>query len=77
MGTHASGPPELSWLAGRGRLMENPIQAQPGQDGDGRGHLLAGGQQMQGGVGSVPDDHQLQVGQSSGAGGTASGGPSS
>ena len=43
--------------------MEDGIQAQPGQEGDGRGQGLAGGQQLQGGVGPVRDDHQVPVGQ--------------
>ncbi len=34
-------------------------RAQPGQEGDGRGHSLAGGQQLQGRVGPVRDDHQF------------------
>ena len=61
-GAHDPWPPPLSRFAGRGRIMEDGIQAQPGQEGDGRGHGLAGGQQLQGGVGPVADDHQLRSG---------------
>ena len=43
--------------------MEDRIQAQPDQEGDGRGHALAGGQQLQGRIDAVPDDHQFPVGQ--------------
>ena len=76
-GSHDPGPSPLARPSGRGRIMEDGIQAQPGQKGDGRGHLLAGGQQLQGGVGAVPDDHQLPVGQPAAhAGGTTSGAPS-
>ena len=62
-GPHDPGPPALARLAGRGRIMEDRIQAQPGQEGDGWFQALAGGQQLQGGVGAVPDDHQLPVGE--------------
>ncbi len=61
-GAHDPRPPLLARLAGRGRIMQDGIQAQPGQEGDGRGHGLAGGQQLQGGVGPVRD-HQVPVGQ--------------
>ena len=43
--------------------MEDGVQTQPGQKGDGRDHALADGQQAQGGVGAVPDHHQLPVGE--------------
>ena len=56
-------PPRPPRRPGWPRRIEGGIQPQAGQEGDGRGHLLAGGQQAQGRVAPVAADHQGAVGQ--------------
>ena len=56
-GPHDSRPPPPSRPAGRGRIMQDGIQAQPGREGNGRGHGLAGGQQPQAPGQPTSSDH--------------------
>ena len=56
-------PPRLPRRPGWGRRIEGGIQPQAGQEGDGRGHALAGGQQAQRRVAPVAHHHQFLVGQ--------------
>ena len=75
-GAHDPGPPPLSRSAGRGRIMEDGIQAQPGQEGDGRGSCSGRRPAASGSRRSGRRRPPAPGRAASGAGGTASGGPS-
>ncbi len=55
-------PPQLTRRPRWPRRREGGSQPQAGQEGEGGGHLRAGGQQAQGRVAPVADDHQGAVG---------------